>query len=70
MVSTFPSNGVGYYPWRRAWQLTLVFFPGKSPWTEESTGLMSMGSQRVRLDDGMAKHKGKHGVLYELMSGY
>jgi len=35
-------------PWRRAWQPTPVFFPGESPWTEESGGLQSMGSQRVR----------------------
>ena len=28
---------VGKIPWRRAWQLNPVFFPGKSPWTEESS---------------------------------
>ena len=33
---------------RRAWQPSLVFLPGESPWTEESGGLWSMGSQRVR----------------------
>ena len=33
--------------WRRAWQTTPVFLPGKSPWTEESGELQSMGSQRV-----------------------
>jgi len=22
-------------PWRRAWQPTLVFLPGESPWTDE-----------------------------------
>ena len=26
-------------PWRRAWQPTPVFLPGKSPWTEEPSGL-------------------------------
>ena len=31
--------GVGKIPWRRAWQPTLVFFPGESPWTEEPRGL-------------------------------
>jgi len=25
--------------WRRAWQPTLVFLPGESPWTEEPGGL-------------------------------
>ena len=39
---------VGKIPWRRAWQFTPVFLPGKSPWTEKSGGLQSMGSQRVR----------------------
>ena len=28
-------------PWRRAWQLTPVFLPGESPWTEEPGGLWS-----------------------------
>ena len=34
-------------PWRRAWQPTPVVLPGESPWTEEPSGLQSMGSQRV-----------------------
>ena len=34
--------------WRREWQPTLVFLPGKFPWTEETGGLQFMGSQRVR----------------------
>ena len=38
---------VGKIPWRRAWQPTLVFLPGESPWTEEPGGLQSMESQRV-----------------------
>jgi len=36
---------VGKIPWRRAWQPTLVFLPGESPWTEEPDGLQSMGLQ-------------------------
>ena len=32
-------------PWRRKWQLTLVFLPGKSHWTEKPGGLQSMESQ-------------------------
>ena len=35
-------------PWRRKWQPTPVFLSGK--WIEESGGLQSMGSQRVRHD--------------------
>ena len=43
-----PSNFYRYLPWRKAWPPTPVFLPGESPWTEESDGLQSMGSQRVR----------------------
>ena len=41
---------VGKIPLRRAWQPTPVFLPEESPWTEESGGLQSTGSQRVRHD--------------------
>ena len=37
-------------PWRRAWQPTPVLFPGEAPWTEESGGLQSIGSQRIGHD--------------------
>ena len=43
-------------PWRRAWQPTPVFLPGKSPWTEERGGPQSMGSQRVG-HDWATKHR-------------
>ena len=36
--------------WRRAWQPTPVFSPGKIPWTEEPGRLQSIGLQRVRHD--------------------
>ena len=39
--------GVRKIPWRRKWQLTPVFQPGKIPWTEESGMLQSKRSQRV-----------------------
>ena len=39
---------MGKIPWRRAWQLTLVFLPEKSPWAEEPGRLQSMGPQRIR----------------------
>ena len=32
----------------RTWQPTLVFLPGKSPWTDEPGRLQFIGSQRVR----------------------
>ena len=34
---------VGKIPWRRKWQPTPVFLPGKSLWTEEPGRLQSMG---------------------------
>ena len=37
-------------PWRRAWQPTSIFLPGKSPWTEEPGGLQSMAPQTVKCD--------------------
>ena len=37
-------------PWRRGWQSTPVFLPGKSPRTEEPGGLQSRGSPRVGHD--------------------
>ena len=40
----------GKIPWRRAQQPTPVFLPGESPWTEEPSGLQSMGLQRVGHD--------------------
>ena len=35
-------------PWRRKWKPTPAFLPWWIPWTEESGGLRSMKSQRVR----------------------
>ena len=38
----FPDSSdpqVGTIPWKRAWQPTLIFLPGESPWTEEHGGL-------------------------------
>ena len=37
---------VGKIPWRRKWQPTPVFLPGKTAWTEEPGGLQSMGLQK------------------------
>ena len=44
--------GLGRFPGGRAWQLTPVFLPGESPWTEEPGGLQSVGSQsQTQLND-------------------
>ena len=32
-------------PWKKKWQPSPVFLPGKIPWTEEPGGLQSMGYQ-------------------------
>ena len=43
--------GLGKIPWRRIWQPSPVFLPGKiMPWTEKPGGLQFMGSQRVGHD--------------------
>ena len=44
------NSWAGKISWRRAWQLTPVFLPEESPWTEEPGRLQSMGLQRVRHD--------------------
>ena len=44
------NSWAGKISWRRAWQLTPVFLPEESPWTEEPGRLQSMGLQRIRHD--------------------
>ena len=46
---------VGKIPWKKTWQLTPVFLPGDSQWTEEPGCLQSMGLQRV-LHEWATKH--------------
>ena len=41
---------VGKIPWRRKWQPTPIFLPGKSHGHENPGGLQSVGSQRIRRD--------------------
>ena len=47
----FPTSSITFpytfkmIPWRRKWQPTPVFLPGKIPWTEEPGRLQSMGLQ-------------------------
>ena len=42
--------GLGIIPWRRAWQTTLVGSAWRIPWTDESSRIQSIGSQRVGHD--------------------
>ena len=60
---------VGQIPWRRAQQPILVFLPGESPWTEESGGLLSMGSQRVGYD-WATKHTHTHSMCMFIFSDH
>ena len=61
--------GSGRFPWRRKWQLTPVFLPGESLWTEEPGGLQSLGSQRVGHDERLTIST-NGGVLTALPSVY
>ena len=47
-------------PWRRAWQPTPVFLLGEYLWTEEASGLESVGSQRVRHNWSNLAHAHAH----------
>ena len=38
-------------PWRRAWQHTPVFLPGKSPWTEEPGGYSPWGCKELGMTE-------------------
>jgi len=46
-----------YLAWRRAWQPTSVFMPGKSHGQRSLAGYMSIGSQRVRHDWSNLTHQ-------------
>ena len=41
---------------RRKWQPTLVFLPGKIPWTEEPDGLQSMGCKELDTAEQLNNH--------------
>ena len=49
MPETWVRARVGKIPWRKAWQLTPVFFPGESPWTEEPGGVHGVTKGRTRV---------------------
>ena len=59
----------GKVPWRRAWQPTPVFLPGKSSWTEEPGGLQSIALQRVRHDwSDLAQHSTANAICQNCSS--
>ena len=43
--------------WRRKWQPTPVFLPGKFPWTEEPGRLQSMGLQESDMTQPLNHHQ-------------
>ena len=50
------SPWIGKIPWRRAWQPTPVFLPGKIPYTEEAGGLQSIGQNRTCKESDRTEH--------------
>ena len=60
-------------PWRKKWQHIPLFLPWKIPWTEESGGLPSLGSQRVEHNLAMKQNnhrtKTKHTNLVSFLWG-
>ena len=46
---------VRIFPWRRAWQPTLVFLPGEFPRTEEPGGLGPQGRKELDMTE-MTEH--------------
>ena len=59
-------------PWRRKWQPTLVFLPGKIPWAEEPDGLYiysPWGWKRVR-HDLVTKQQQQQYVLMSNAEGF
>ena len=57
----------GKIPWRRAWQLTPVFLPGKSPWTEEPSGLHSWAHKESNTTERLNTHTHTHNGLSQLL---
>ena len=48
---------VGKIPWRRKWQPTPVFLPGKSHGQKSQGGVQSMGSQELDTTQGLNHHQ-------------
>ena len=53
VVKNLPGNGAGKIPWRKKWQPTPVFLPGKSHGQKSPVG--QKGSQRIRHDLSISK---------------
>ena len=53
---------VGKMPWRRKWQPTQVFLPGKSH-EQEPGGLQSMGLQELNTTKQLSVHTHTHIIL-------
>ena len=51
---------VGKIPWRRAWQLTPVFLPGESPWTEEPDRLWASWGHKESDTSEVTQHASTH----------
>ena len=45
---------LGKIPWRREWQPTTVFLPGKTPWTEEPGRLQSLGCKELDMTEHLS----------------
>ena len=59
------------HPWKRKWQPTPIFLPGKIPWTEEPGGLQPIRLQRVRHDRATEhEHMGPHDTLNQVSSSW
>ena len=54
--------GLGRSLGGRIWQLTAVFLPGESPWSEGPGELQSMGSKRVG-HDSVTKYRTAHVII-------
>ena len=50
VITHYGDGEEGLATWRRVWQLTPVFLPGESLWTEEPGGLQFMRSYKVGHD--------------------
>ena len=50
-------SGFGKIPWKRKWQSTPVILAWRIPWTEETSGPQSMGSQENEIRLSHYKHR-------------
>ena len=60
MAQTVKNPWVRKIPWRKAWKLIPVFLPGEFHGQRILPGYKSVGSQRVRHDQGTNTHTHTH----------